>query len=411
MISVFTPLSKSGNSFIREAYDSLRSQTYGDFEWLVLPNNGGVLPSDIREDSHVRVLKHMGENGIGALKRRCCNEAQRQYLFEFDHDDVLHPRALEKTLDTFAKESSGFVYSDFCEFKHQGVGYQANAYDGFGWENYPVEFREHMLLAMRAPEPTPQNIRKVEWAPNHLRAWSREAYDRAGGHDPSLPVADDHDLVVRTYLAGSRLTHLPECLYFYRVHAEQAVQRRNAQIQELDWNVYERHVEGLAKKFAKDGGLRAVDLCGGINPREGYEPLDISLGHDLNGPWPLEDSSVGVMRASDAIEHLRDPVHTMNEAWRVLAPGGFFFTLTPSTDGRGAFQDPTHVSFWNSNSFWYYTNASLQKYVPAIKARFQVARIRNVFLSDWHKLHQIPYVEAQLIALKDGYRPMGEVLI
>ncbi len=42
----------------------------------------------------------------------------------------------------------------------------------------------------------------------------------------------------------------------------------------------------------------------------------------------------------------------MQEAHRCLTPGGWFLTLTPSTDGRGAFQDPTHVSFWNSNSFW-----------------------------------------------------------
>ena len=31
-------------------------------------------------------------------------------------------------------------------------------------------------------------------------------------------------------------------------------------------------------------------------------------------------------------------------------------SLTPSTDGRGAYQDPTHVAFYNENSFWYYTN-------------------------------------------------------
>ncbi len=29
---------------------------------------------------------------------------------------------------------------------------------------------------------------------------------------------------------------------------------------------------------------------------------------------------------------------------------GWFLSQTPSTDGRGAFQDPTHVSMWNSNS-------------------------------------------------------------
>ncbi len=111
----------------------------------------------------------------------------------------------------------------------------------------------------------------------------------------------------------------------------------------------------------------------------------------------------------------------MNEAYRVLAPGGFLFISVPSTDGRGAFQDPTHVSFWNENSFWYYTRASHSRYIPDFKGRFQVAKLRSYFPGDYrdtegnlrgfHRENSIPYVEAHLIALKPGYAPMGEVMI
>jgi len=47
----------------------------------------------------------------------------------------------------------------------------------------------------------------------------------------------------------------------------------------------------------------------------------------------------------------------MRETHRCLSPQGWLLSQTLSTDRRGAFQDPTHVSFWNSNSFWYYTLA------------------------------------------------------
>lgn len=77
---------------------------------------------------------------------------------------------------------------------------------------------------------------------------------------------------------------------------------------------------------------------------------------DLCNFWPWRESSVDHIRAWDIIEHLPDPVHTMNEAWRVLKPGGTFEIVVPTTDGRGAFQDPGHVSFWNRNSFFYYTD-------------------------------------------------------
>lgn len=76
---------------------------------------------------------------------------------------------------------------------------------------------------------------------------------------------------------------------------------------------------------------------------------------DLSAAWPWGDSSVEEICAFDIIEHLPDKIHTMNEAWRVLVPGGRFDIDIPTTDGPGAWQDPTHVSYWNRNSFLYYT--------------------------------------------------------
>lgn len=76
---------------------------------------------------------------------------------------------------------------------------------------------------------------------------------------------------------------------------------------------------------------------------------------DLEAYWPWPDSCIEDIVADDIIEHLPDKIHTMNEAHRVLVPGGRFHIFVPTTDGRGAWQDPTHVSYWNRNSFWYYT--------------------------------------------------------
>lgn len=75
---------------------------------------------------------------------------------------------------------------------------------------------------------------------------------------------------------------------------------------------------------------------------------------DLSQPWPWPDGSVEHVIAHDVIEHLPDKIHTMNELWRVLQPGGTAEIVVPTTDGSGAFQDPTHVSFWNRRSFKYY---------------------------------------------------------
>ena len=125
----------------------------------------------------------------------------------------------------------------------------------------------------------------------------------------------------------------------------------------------------------------------------------------------MPDNSVGVIRASDFLEHIPDKVTLMNECYRVLAHGGMLLSATPSSDGRGAYQDPTHVAFWNENSFWYYTDARYAKYVPEITCRFQVSRLETMFPSAWHEQHQISYVIANLVSVKDGPRLPGELKI
>lgn len=75
---------------------------------------------------------------------------------------------------------------------------------------------------------------------------------------------------------------------------------------------------------------------------------------NLLNRWPWPDNSIDEIYAADIIEHIADKIWTMNEIHRVLKKEGIAIIIVPTTDGRGAFQDPTHVSFWNENSFWYY---------------------------------------------------------
>ena len=101
--------------------------------------------------------------------------------------------------------------------------------------------------------------------------------------------------------------------------------------------------------------------------------IGVDVVTDLNCRWPWDDDSIDYIRAFDIVEHLRDPIHTMNEGWRVLKHCGIFEIWVPSTDGRGAFQDPTHVSYWNYNSFAYYSKDNLAGFYPhLIQCDFQL---------------------------------------
>ncbi len=120
------------------------------------------------------------------------------------------------------------------------------------------------------------------------------------------------------------------------------------------------------------------------------------IAADLNPHWPFGEGDVAVFRAHDALEHLRAPIHTMKEHHRCLASQGWLLSQTPSTVGRGAFPNPTHVSFWSSNSFWYYTRADQKRFIDC-PVLFQSNRLKNFFPSEWHREHQNVNVKADLL--------------
>lgn len=408
MISVITPTHNP--IWLNDLYNSLLAQTYKDWEWIIVPNNGAVIPEF--EDKRVKIVPLPIEtNRIGALKRFACKHACGDYILEADHDDILVENCLEEVVKAFESDAAlTMVHSNDA---HVDMDFQpAQIWKNyFGWEYRKFNWHGHELLENISPEAIPQHISRIWFAPDHIRAWRTRDYWRIGGHDQSMSISDDHDFVIRNYLYG-KIGHINKCLYIYRVHDNNTTFVVNQQIQETMWENYDKYIMELIGKWADDRGLLKVDLGGGLRPYQDYITTDLNnqaqINADLEQDWPWRDNSVGVFRAIDVVEHLHDPIHTMNEIWRCLAHGGFAIIDVPSTDGRGAFQDPTHCSYWNDNSYMYYTRVDMYEFIKhKAKCKFQGLRIQTVFPNENCRLLNIPYVQAHLIALKTDGRFHG----
>lgn len=404
MLSLFTPTHHG--KYLADAYTSLREQTDPDWEWVVLHNNGSH--PFACDDSRVKQYTFPKRlDWVGPLKAAAVDLCKGDLLMEFDHDDLLMPTAVAACKEAFADESVGFVYSNalHCDGELKPT---RRFGDGFGWQYREQLYRSQKLHEPVTPDASPASLSRIWFSPNHFRAFRRQVYEKIGGYAKDMRVLDDQDLMCRMYLA-TEMHHIDSAQYVYRVHGENAWLKHNAEIQNNTLRLHDVYAEAMACTWAQRKGLRRLDLGGAIAPKKGYETVDragANINCDLNARWPFEDSSVGVIRAMDVFEHLRDPLHVMVECYRVLAPGGWIFAQVPSTDGRGAFQDPTHVSFWNENSWLYYTHANWARYIGT-PVRFQAPRVYTTNKDE----RGVCWTRAHLICLKDGHTPPGKVEI
>lgn len=244
LVSVFTPAYRSGQR-LQRPYRSLLAQTYPHWEWVVVDDSGDdtntfrdcIAPLDDPRVIKVLLAQNLGR--IGSVKRIAAGVCRGDILLELDHDDELTPDALQRIVDALvANPDCGFVFADGAEvYEVTGTSHWYGWDAGFGYTMY---WRQHNALkggtvdVQRTPDTNDRTIRHLVGLPNHPRAWTRWFYDAVGGHREGLSVADDFDLLLRSFLAGQYL-RVPHLLYLqYRNEgASNTTFVRNRQIQLL----------------------------------------------------------------------------------------------------------------------------------------------------------------------------------
>jgi glycosyltransferase involved in cell wall biosynthesis len=409
-VSVFTP--SHDTRYLNLAYESLRRQSLENWEWIVLLNGRARAWAPPEHDARVNVSRApAGIRKVGALKRLACERASGEILVELDHDDVLAKGCLAQVVDAFKDKGVVLAYSDFAQINEDGSANFDRFDESFGWRYTRGTIEGQSYDRCHSLAPTPHNVAYIWYAPNHVRAFRRSTYLEVGGH-ADLEYLDDQELMSRLYQAGD-FRQIKRCLYFQRVHRAntQRVERINDAIQEQTVVYYRELIEPLALAWAGRNKLHALGLRTpvwiGEEPADAYEQVTI----DPESPrLDAADNSVGIIKAPDVLQRIPARAEFFNEVYRVLAHGGLLMSQTPSTDGRGAFQDPSHTAFYNENSFVYLTQAGLRELVPGLTGRFQVSHLRTHFPSDQHEALYVPYVEANLLAIKDGPRQGGPLL-
>lgn len=405
MLSVFTPTHDI--TYLEDAHASLKLQSFEDWEWVIVPNgNVGILPSSIMRDKRVKVIDGGGKLfNVGALKQFACHHCAGDAFVELDHDDLLlRSDTLQKIADAFAA-GAGFVYSDTAVFRYTPKqGDQPPKYGEYfystqhGWDRYPISVYGRELVATRCFDLTPRALCEILYSPDHVRAWSRDAYRQAGGHNSELPVCDDHQLMIKTYLTRAKFHYLAGCHYLYRLFTHNTVLTRNAKIQELSASHKKRYLGDLIQSWLGRHKLELLDIRKLI--ASGW---DVDR-HLLQG---FGQNKIGHILIDNVLQkwagwQVRE---FMNLAYNALVPGGYLTVVVPEVHSGMGYGDVEWQSHFSRVSFRPYTWQQAAKENGKVTCRFQEVDCTEVFPSEWHAKSGFKYLRFCFSALKGQRQP------
>jgi GT2 family glycosyltransferase len=225
-ISVLTPTYNTKPEWIAEAALSLLNQTLPDWEWCIVDDG-----SDNRETR--KLLELLGNvsprvrvdsspaKGISAATNHAMDLAGGNYVCFLDHDDLLHPHALELMQEKL-HEGYDVVYSDEDKLEDRS-GTLVQPFFKPDWS--PEYFRGAMYVG-------------------HLLGVERELAKKTR-FDSAFDGVQDFEFVLRLSEASPRIGHIPRILYHWRKTPGSIAEKTDAkpQIGALQERAVNAHLE------------------------------------------------------------------------------------------------------------------------------------------------------------------------
>ncbi len=362
--------------YAKEAIESCFSQTYKDpYEIIVVDDfSNSCVSVDLPDRPEIGLTYIKNESNLGLVKSHNigCYYAQGEWIIRLDHDDRLMPDALQKLSNFIDNETNrriGFLYSDLQIMGTNQI------------RKYP-EWKSGSIADL-------QNI-------GHLQCYRRDKTLEIGGWDTTLLYSADTDFIIRLIEHSVQIKHIPEVLVENRLHDRQKTIRF---VQEGNDPQYWKNlifnralmkrpdlwIEGRHQVIMKTSGsqlwrsetefinnflkikenmLNGIDL-GCSNKKKINYAIGIDqdrsggktpeLVYDGTQELPFRDGVLDFICASHIIEHIEDPVKTIEDWMKKLRTGGILFLIVPhkafipnigTPDG-----DPTHKADYLPQDF------------------------------------------------------------
>lgn len=236
----------NGEDYLREAIESILSQTFQNFEFLILDDGSTdstplILEEYAQRDRRIRVIQ-LEHEGIVVALNRGVEEARGELIARMDCDDVAYPNRLEEQVALMRNSGAGL-----CHTHIRIIGDSR-------WVTPAGRFvRSRSLLALR------MCFQCLVIHPTVM--FRRDLFVDLGGYLPEERHAEDFGLWGKMLEAG-KVEGIAEPLLDFRVHGE-SISKKKAQTQrEVAERISQRHCE-MFMNLDKETASRAYDALRG----------------------------------------------------------------------------------------------------------------------------------------------------
>jgi len=199
-ISIIVPTYNTPEKFLIEMIESVRSQTYGNWELCIADGGSNervrnILKQYALEDNRIKI-KLLDENkGIAGNSNEALSLATGEYIALLDHDDMLPAFALFEIVKAINENpDADFIYSDEDLISERG-------------KRLEPHFK---------PDWSPYTLKSYNYI-THLSVIRKSLVTEVGGFRRGFDGSQDYDLILRITEKTNKIIHIPKILYHWRM--------------------------------------------------------------------------------------------------------------------------------------------------------------------------------------------------
>ncbi len=219
----------NGETYLEEAIESVRNQTFKNWELIVIndcstDSTAKILADFSLKDGRIKVHTNEVNLRLPASLNKAVSLSSGKYIARMDADDICLPERLERQY-RFMEENKEVALSS-CRFMTVKNGVYASGGAGGRCDSKVLK----AMLLVANPILHPGVIAKAEVMKKY-------------NYDTSLTCTEDLELWARMAADNQRIEILPECLLIYRLHDKQitstTLERQHTEVLEIEKKYYE----------------------------------------------------------------------------------------------------------------------------------------------------------------------------